>query len=65
MTLAISHSEHADGGEIGVLDLVREVRPPFSPDAVAIDFCDISEALSHIERHWRSLRRRVVPGALS
>jgi terminase large subunit-like protein len=43
MTLAISHSERAagDSADIGVIDLVREVRPPFSPDSVAVDFCDI------------------------
>jgi hypothetical protein len=35
MTLAISH-EAADG--VAVLDLVREVKPPFSPEAVAEDF---------------------------
>lgn len=34
-TLAIGHGER--GGR-GVLDLVREVRPPFSPDAVVADF---------------------------
>ena len=34
MTLAIAHEE--DG--LGVLDAVREVRPPFSPDDVVADF---------------------------
>jgi len=34
MTLAVAHLE----GERGVLDLVREVRPPFSPDQVCADF---------------------------
>jgi len=37
MTLAVSH--HADGKAI--LDAVREVRPPFSPDAVAKEFSDL------------------------
>jgi hypothetical protein len=35
MTLAIAHAEK-DGH--GVLDAVREVRPPFSPEAVAVEF---------------------------
>jgi hypothetical protein len=34
MTLAIAHAE----GEIAVLDAVREVRPPFSPERVVADF---------------------------
>jgi hypothetical protein len=33
-TLAIAHRE----GDRGVLDCVREVRPPFSPEAVVTDF---------------------------
>lgn len=33
-TLAIAHTE----GELAVLDAVREVRPPFSPDSVVQDF---------------------------
>ena len=33
-TLAIAHTE----GQTAVLDLVREVRPPFSPDAVVAEF---------------------------
>ncbi|MEK7334644.1 MAG: hypothetical protein AAB222_04900, partial [Candidatus Binatota bacterium] len=37
MTLAISHNE--DGK--AVLDVVREVRPPFSPDGVAKEFSDL------------------------
>ena len=34
MTLAIAHSE----GDTAILDAVREVKPPFSPDAVVDDF---------------------------
>jgi hypothetical protein len=34
MTLAIAHAESGRG----VLDVVRERRPPFSPDAVVADF---------------------------
>ena len=36
MTLGIAHSE----GEVAVLDAVREVKPPFSPDAVVSDFAE-------------------------
>jgi hypothetical protein len=35
MTLAIAHAE----GEVAVLDVVREVRPPFSPEQVTAEFC--------------------------
>src|SRR5271165_4751532 len=34
MTLAIAHSD----GDMAVLDAVREVKPPFSPDAVVAEF---------------------------
>lgn len=37
MTLAISHEE----GNKRVLDLVEEIRPPFSPEAVTKSFCAI------------------------
>jgi hypothetical protein len=37
MTLAIAHA--SDG--IAVLDAVREVRPPFSPEAVVVEFSDL------------------------
>jgi hypothetical protein len=37
MTLAIAHAE----GERGVLDCVREVRPPFSPDDVCAEFSQL------------------------
>jgi hypothetical protein len=40
MTLAIAHRERRDAQDIAVLDLLREVRPPFSPEATAFDFCD-------------------------
>jgi hypothetical protein len=36
MTLAIAHRE----GDMSILDLVREVRPPFVPSVVATEFCD-------------------------
>ena len=37
MTLAIAHRE----GEIIVLDCLREVKPPFSPEAVVKDFAEL------------------------
>jgi hypothetical protein len=42
MTLAIAHTE----GEIVVLDLLREVKPPFSPDAVCQAFA------ADLKRFW-------------
>jgi hypothetical protein len=41
MTLAIAH---LDGENAAVLDAVREVRPPFSPDQVVSDFCDLQQS---------------------
>lgn len=41
MTLAISHHEgDADDG-LTVIDATREIRPPFSPEGVVKDFCDL------------------------
>lgn len=37
MTLSIAHKE----ASIVVIDLIREVRPPFSPDAVVAGFADV------------------------
>jgi len=39
-TLALAHAEEGRG----ILDLVREVRPKFSPDAVCAEFSDIMKA---------------------
>jgi hypothetical protein len=36
-TLAIAHKE----GNTAILDAVREVRPPFSPEAVVLEFADL------------------------
>ena len=36
MTLAISHME----GERAVVDALREIKPPFSPDSVVQEFCE-------------------------
>ena len=37
MTMAVAHVE----AETGILDCVREVRPPFDPDSVVKDFADL------------------------
>jgi hypothetical protein len=37
MTLGIAHRE----GEVAILDAVREVRPPFSPESVVEDFAEV------------------------
>jgi hypothetical protein len=45
MTLAICHAEgNANGTTRMVLDLVREARPPFSPDAVVAEFAALLKA---------------------
>jgi hypothetical protein len=41
MTLAVAH-RHADGS--AVLDCLREVRPPFSPESVAAEFAQTAKA---------------------
>lgn len=38
MTLAIAHCADYDTGQV-IVDCVREIKPPFSPEAVAQDFC--------------------------
>src|SRR5665213_1253941 len=44
MTLAIAHAE--DDGTRAIVDAVREVRPPFSPEAVVIEFADLLKTYS-------------------
>jgi hypothetical protein len=41
MTMAIAHSEPNGRANIGILDCVREFRPPFDPDAVAGEISDL------------------------
>jgi hypothetical protein len=41
-TLAIAHAEN----QIGILDCLREVRPPFSPEAVVNEFADL------LKQYW-------------
>ena len=40
MTIAIAHAERRGPLLVGVLDAVREARPPFSPDSVTEEFLD-------------------------
>ena len=41
MTLAISHAVKKGDRNIAVLDALREWKPPFSPDAVVAEACDL------------------------
>lgn len=41
MTLAIAHESGQGAERRAVLDVVREVRPPFSPDAVVEEFAEV------------------------
>jgi hypothetical protein len=41
MTLAIAHKDGVDESATVVLDAIREVRPPFSPEAIVQEFCDL------------------------
>jgi hypothetical protein len=43
-TMAISHAERDAGRDIAVLDVLREHRPPFSPQAVIGEFCETLSA---------------------
>ncbi|MBB3234530.1 hypothetical protein [Phyllobacterium endophyticum] len=45
MTLAVGHRE----GDRTIIDAVRERKPPFSPEAVVDDFCDLLK-LYHVAR---------------
>lgn len=47
MTLAVAHRD----GEIGVVDAVRERRPPFSPDDVVADFAALMKSYGITEVH--------------
>lgn len=40
MTLAVSHRD----GDLAILDAVREIRPPFSPESVVRDFATLLQA---------------------
>lgn len=47
MTIAIAHTENG----CAVLGVVREVRPPFSPEATVAEFADLLHRLRHHARH--------------
>jgi len=58
MTMAISHLEKA----IAMLDAVREVRPPFSPENVVLDFTTLlSRSTSTSHRRSRNWAMRSCP----
>lgn len=40
-TLAIAHAEGKREAKTAILDCVREVRPPFSPEAIVQEFCEL------------------------
>lgn len=44
MTLAIAHHERDGDEELTVIDAIRERKPPFSPEGVVTDFCEILAA---------------------
>jgi hypothetical protein len=46
-TLAIAHREK----DLAVLDVIREVRPPFSPEAVVREYCDLLKLYGIHEIH--------------
>ena len=43
-TLAIAHAEVRGGARVAVLDVVREQRPPFSPEATVAEFARVLRA---------------------
>ncbi len=51
-TLAIAHLENG----VGVLDLVREIRPPFSPESVVQEFATVLQRYRITRRRGRQIR---------
>ncbi len=43
-TLAIAHREERNGASVAVLDVLREVRPPFSPEKTSEQFAEVLKA---------------------
>jgi hypothetical protein len=41
MTVAIAHRERIGERDVAVLDAVREIRPPFSPDQATVEFAGV------------------------
>jgi hypothetical protein len=44
MTLAVAHMERRNSEKVVILDAIRERRPPFSPEAVVDEFCQLLRA---------------------
>jgi hypothetical protein len=61
MTMAIAHRE----GKVAVLDAVREVKPPFSPEQVVADFAEANGRGTRFEITGSRTRRRRSPSQTS
>lgn len=49
-TLAIAHGEECDDGRVvAVLDAIREVKPPFSPEAAVAEFAEVLKSYRIVE----------------
>ena len=59
-TVAVAHQE----GELVFLDCVREVKPPFSPEAVTKQFAELLRILSHLDGPRRPVWWRVAARAI-
>jgi hypothetical protein len=57
-TCAVAHEEARGDVSVAVLDAVREVRPPFSPEQVCA-FCAAAHVVRNRGRNGRSIRRGV------
>jgi hypothetical protein len=42
---------HLDGNDRGILDCIRERKPPFSPEAVVAEYCDLFKSFGVMEVH--------------
>ena len=56
MTMGIAHAEGETGAETVILDFVREVRAPFSPEAVVSQFAEHPPAIPRGESVRRQIR---------
>ena len=59
--LAIAHRDKDDRC---VLDVVREARPPFSPEQTVETFAALLNRLWHLTGRWGQVRRRVAARAI-
>ena len=64
ITLAIGHQQGTPPVTIAVVDAVREIRPPFSPENVVGRIRRAAEIVPRRHRHWRSLCGRVAARAI-